>query len=238
MRAALRAGMRLVLAALLVASIPSLARADVSVHADVNVDVTVGAPAPAPATAPAAAPAVAPSQPAPPAPSVSAEPEHPVSPEDRLHPGTIGLSLFASSGALIDTGERVQGDGFAVRLHPLDRYPIEVAIETERDTYDGDMRTDWRIGYSIHYTIATDTFVSPYLVFPMGVNIVEVPGHDAFAQGYIGIGAGLAVHLGAHWLATADARVVARNEQTQDGMAPVLGPERVGELRGAAVYYF
>jgi hypothetical protein len=218
--------MRLVLAALLIASLPAVAAADVAVRADVNVnvDVTVAAPPPAPAAAPA--------------PAVTAEPTHTVDEQDRLHPGTLGLSLFASSSELIDSGVRAQGMGFALRLHPLDRYPVEVALETERDDYGSTMRTDWRIGYSINYMIPTSSFVAPYLVFPMGVNIVSLPGVDTFTQGYVGIGGGIMVKLGEHWRVSADARVIARNEQTPDGTPPILGSERVGELRGAAVYYF
>lgn len=218
--------MRWLLAALLTV-VPTVASADVSVQANVTVGVDVTAPPPSP---PPAAPPAAVAVSTPPAANPGYDP-------DRRHPGTLGLSVFASGGALLDTRENMQGQGFALRLHPLDNYPIEVAIETERDTYEFDARSDWRIGYSIHYTIPTNTFVAPYVVFPMGVNIVSLPDHDAFAQGYIGIGGGLAFHFGPHWLATVDARIISRNEDNKD-MDPVLGPERVGEVRGAGVYYF
>jgi hypothetical protein len=238
--------MRFVLAACLVAMTSAAASADVVAGADVHVDVTVGLPAPAPAPVPAPPPGPPPPPPAPvavpaappPTAIVAAPAGHPMQPTDRWHPATLGLSLLASAGTVLATGERAEGAGFAFRIHPLDRYPLDVAIETEHDQYDNEMRSDWRIGYSLVYRIDLPGVVNPYVVFPMGVNIVSLPDHNAVVQGYVGIGAGLALRVGRHWMATVDARALSRNEQVEDGDEPVLGPETVAELRATTVFYF
>ena len=227
--------MRFVLAACLVAMTSAVASADVVAGADVHVDVTVGLPAPAPSPAPAPAPP----PPPPPTAIVAAPAEHANDVhEDRWHPATLGLSLLASAGTVLATGERAEGAGFAIRFHPLDRYPLDVAIETEHDQYDNEMRSDWRIGYNLVYRIDLPGIINPYVVFPMGVNIVSLPDHNAVVQGYVGIGAGLALRAGRHWIATIDARALSRNEQVEDGDVPVIGPETVAELRATTVFYF
>src|SRR5690242_18130859 len=171
--------MRFVLAACLVAMTSAAASADVVAGADVHVDVTVGLPAPAPAPVPAPppgppppSPVAAPASPPPPAASVAKPAENPYArPADRWHPATLGLSLLASAGTVLATGERAEGAGFAIRFHPLDRYPLDVAIETEHDQYDNEMRSDWRIGYNLVYRIDLPGIINPYVVVPMGVNI-------------------------------------------------------------------
>src|SRR5690348_18507215 len=99
------------------------------------------------------------------------------------------------------------------------------------------MRSDWRIGYNLVYRIDLPGIINPDVVFPMGVNIVSLPDHDAVVQGYVGIGAGLALRAGPHWIATVDARALTRDEQVEGGDVAAIGPEAVAAPRATPVCY-
>ena len=64
----------------------------------------------------------------------------------------------------------------------------------------------------------------------MGVNVVTRTDFDTVVQGYVGIGGGAVIRLGEHWMMSADARILGRNEHVEEGEEPSLPRETVLEL--------
>jgi hypothetical protein len=213
---------------------PALAHAQVAV--DVGVDVRVHVPPPPPTPPPPPPTETPPAPPSPPPANVQIASGHPMH-ESHTHPATLGLAALATTGIVRDTGDRLEGIGIAVVFHPLDRYPLDTNLEYERDALGPD-RTDHRIGYSLFVVPHREDAVAGYVVFPMGVNIVARTNFDTIVQGYVGIGGGALVRLSEHWMMSADARIIARNQALEDGEVQTLPHETVVELRASTGYYF
>jgi hypothetical protein len=207
--------MRSVVVALVVL-IPVAAHAQV--HVDIDVDVHLAPPPPPPQPVVVVV--------TPPVPQVVVAPPNP-----NTSPATFGLSLFTSLGTTT-SGILAQGFGVTALVHAING-PVEVGIDYERDAYNSsDARVDHRIGYSL-YLGPTHGTLTPFVVIPMGVNVVTRPDFDAAVEGFVGIGGGAKLRLG-HWLFAADARVLTRSQQTSNDTPQTIDNETVFETRASA----
>jgi hypothetical protein len=213
---------------------PITARAQV--HVDIDVDVNVHLPQ-TPPPAPPPPPPPAPPQPiavdAPPA-IVVVKPS-PFAPQPSI-PATLGIGLTVASGHVVNEGNS-EGVGVSAIMHPIVPYPLEVSIDYERDVFDSpDQRVDHRIGYSLYFGPSTGR-LSPFVVVPMGVNIVTRAELDTKVEGYVGIGGGAKLRLG-DWVVSGDARVLSRAENPSEDETMVLPSEVVLEAHATVAYIF
>jgi hypothetical protein len=216
----------------LVLLVPITARAQV--HVDIDVDVNVHLPPPPPAPPPAATP-VAVAVDAPPTVVVATPKPSPFAPRPSI-PATLGIGLTVASGHVVNEGNS-EGIGVSAIMHPVVPYPLEVSIDYERDAFDSaDLRVDHRIGYSLYFGPSTGR-LSPFVVVPMGVNIVTRAELDTKVEGYVGIGGGVKLRLG-DWVISGDARVLSRAENPSDGENMVLPSEVVLEAHATVAYIF
>jgi hypothetical protein len=196
-----------------------------SVWAQVHVDVKILVP-------PSPPPVVEPAPPVAPAPSVAVAPP----PVERRHiPAVPGIVLTVDSGRILH-GALAQGAGVSLLAHPIEDYPFEISFDYQRDGYDSDGRVDHRIGYTLIIGSTTKR-LSPYVVIPMGVNIVVRDALDTKAQGYVGIGGGGKLRLG-DWALSVDARVLSRSENSSDDEVMPLPSETVLEAHANVAYVF
>ena len=217
------------------------ARAD-GVGVGVSVDVHVALPPPPPPAPPpvvvvAAPPPVVDAPPAA-APSVVAAP---VSYRERTHPATLGLELTGINGRVIGWGASA-GTGVAVVIHPLDAYPLDVSIDYRRDVFldDPDERVDHRINYSL-YLGPQAPALAPYVVIPMGVNIVTRAEMATVVEGFVGIGLGGRLRVTDHFTIRGDARIESRGQATNqdEDPDPTLPKNEVAmSAQLSAGYYF
>lgn len=164
--------------------------------------------------------------------AVIASPPNP----NHTNPATLGIVLATSVGRILGDDTNSQGFGGSALVHPVNGYPFEVSIDYERDAYDGGDRTDHRIGYSLYIGSNTKR-LGPYVVIPMGVNIVTRTDLDTKVEGYVGIGGGVKLQLD-HWRVTADARVLTRAENATQDETMVLPSEFAVEGRASVGYVF
>jgi hypothetical protein len=216
----------------LVLLVPITARAQV--HVDIDVDVNVHLPPPPPpAPPPPAPPPVAVD--APPTVVVETAKPSPFAPRPSI-PATLGIGVTVASGHVVNEGNS-EGIGVSAIMHPVVPYPLEVSIDYERDAFDSaDQRVDHRIGYSLYFGPSTGR-LSPFVVVPMGVNIVTRAELDTKVEGYVGIGGGAKLRLG-DWVVSGDARVLSRAENPSDGETNVLPSEVVLEAHATVAYIF
>jgi hypothetical protein len=220
--------MRSLLVALVLLA-PITAHAQVHVDIDINVHVPPPPPPPPPPPTPVAVVA------APPTVVVETAKPSPPAPRPSI-PATFGIGLTVASGHVINEGNS-EGVGVSAILHPVVPFPVEVSIDYERDAFDSaDQRVDHRIGYSLYFGPSTGR-LSPFVVIPMGVNIVTRAELDTKVEGYIGIGVGAKLRFG-DWFASADARVLTRSESPSQDETMVLPSEVVLEGHATVGYIF
>jgi hypothetical protein len=221
------------------------ARADVGVAAGVgvgvSVDVHVALPPP-PAPPPPPPPEPPPSEPPPVAVVVAAPPPTaPQSYQEHSHPATLGLELNAINGRVLGWGASV-GTGVSVVIHPLDAYPLDVAIDYRRDVFmdDPDERVDHRINYTL-YLGPQAPALAPYVAIPMGVNIVTRAQMATVVEGFVGIGVGGRWRVTEHFTIRGDARSETRgqaNDKDHDPDPTLPTNETALSAQLSAGYYF
>jgi hypothetical protein len=219
----------------LVMLVPIAARAQV--HVDIDVDVNVHLPPPPPSAPPPPPPVVPPPAvvDAPPTVVATTPKPDPFAPRPSI-PATLGIGVTVASGHVVHEGNS-EGIGVSAIMHPIVPYPLEVSIDYERDAFDSvDQRVDHRIGYSLYFGPSTGR-LSPFVVVPMGVNIVTRAELDTKVEGYVGIGGGAKLRFG-DWFASADARVLTRSESPSQDETMVLPSEVVLEAHATVGYIF
>jgi hypothetical protein len=197
------------------------ARADGGIAAGVSVDVHVALPpppAPPPPPPPPVAVVVAAPAEAPP-PSIVGDTPQPIN-QERSHPATLGLELNAINGRVLGWGASA-GTGISVVIHPLDAYPVDIAIDYRRDVFldDPDERVDHRINYTL-YLGPQAPALAPYVAIPMGVNIVTRAEMATVVEGFVGIGLGGRWRVTDHFTIRGDARIETRGQATNQDQDP------------------
>jgi hypothetical protein len=218
------------------------ARADVGVGVSVDVHVALppppAPPPPPPSEPPPVAVVVAAPPPAAATPAIAAAPQ---SYQEHSHPATLGLELNAINGRVFGWGASV-GTGISVVIHPLDAYPLDVAIDYRRDVFmdDPDGRIDHRINYTL-YLGPQAPALAPYVAIPMGVNIVTRAEMPTVVEGFVGIGAGGRWRVTDHFTVRADARIESRgqaNDKDHDPDPTLPTNETALSAQLSAGYYF
>ncbi len=142
----------------------------------------------------------------------------------------VGVGLFTGSLRLKHSGADAQSVGGLLRL----RLSPNVALDGEiaESQFIGEDRRDLRIGGTLLVNVARRGALAPYLLVGVGLNAIDAATTpEPVTQSYVEGGAGLAVHLGAHFTLAADLRLQGLSLANDDGAmaahARALGiPER------------